>query len=99
MQKEMIPSAHLIFLPYTYLLDYKCRKSIDQYLKDSIIIFDEGHNFEHHAEEGFSLHISVKDLQMVVSQCQQLLDYFQTSDESALIQAISDINRTAIYLL
>ena len=46
--------ASLVFTPYNYILDPQIRKSNSLELKDSIIIFDEGHNIEKMCEESVS---------------------------------------------
>lgn len=46
--------AALIFTPYNYILDPQIRKSNSLELKDSVVIFDEGHNIEKICEESVS---------------------------------------------
>ena len=42
--KDRVAGADLIFMPYNYLIDEEIRKSTQIDFKNSVIIFDEGHN-------------------------------------------------------
>lgn len=61
----MIKNAQIVFLPYNYILNSDFRDLVADYLKDSIIIFDEGHNVASQGEEGFSFSISDVELESV----------------------------------
>lgn len=54
--------ADIIFMPYFFLLNWKIRKIKNQFLENSIVIFDEAHNFIEQSEEGQNIEISSEDL-------------------------------------
>ncbi|KAI8817649.1 helicase C-terminal domain-containing protein [Fimicolochytrium jonesii] len=54
--------ADIIFLPYNYLIDQTSRKSQNIDVKNSIIIFDEGHNLESSCGEATSFELTEGDL-------------------------------------
>ncbi len=42
-------------MPYNYLLDHRTLESAEKLVKDSIIIFDEGHNVASTACNGYDI--------------------------------------------
>ncbi|CAG2163144.1 unnamed protein product [Oppiella nova] len=59
--REMARKASVVFTPYTYLLDPELRgnnKSKGISLKDSVVVFDEGHNMEKEFEERMSTQLT-----------------------------------------
>lgn len=52
----------MAIIPYNYLIDKTLRDQVELSLKDSIIIFDEGHNIESYCEELYTFELSVHDL-------------------------------------
>ncbi|KAJ3188286.1 hypothetical protein HDU85_005436 [Gaertneriomyces sp. JEL0708] len=56
--------ADIIFLPYNYLVDPYARvaQGIDERLKNSIVIFDEGHNLEGSCGSATSFELSSSDI-------------------------------------
>ena len=83
LSQKVLPDAEVIFLPYNYLLDPKSRKSMGidiSYklfkLRNSIIIFDEGHNLESICSEVTSFEISDSELAQAlieIRSCQRSL--------------------------
>ena len=63
----------VVFMPYNYLLDFQIQRTFEINLKDSIIIFDEGHNVEKNAEEGASFSLSSIDLLNCTIELNQIL--------------------------
>ena len=52
----------MAIIPCNYLIDKTLRDQVELSLKDSIIIFDEGHNIESYCEELYTFELSVHDL-------------------------------------
>ena len=63
--RTLLSKAHIIFLPYNYLMNSEYRGMLKKHLEDSIIIFDEAHNLARIAEESYSIKYSVSDLRRV----------------------------------
>jgi Rad3-related DNA helicase len=55
--RDTLRFAHVVFLNYNYLFNDGFRDTIKDYLKDSIIIFDEAHNVVSSSEENQSFEI------------------------------------------
>ena len=53
-------------MPYTYVFDFRYLKSNPDLIKNSILIFDEAHNLESAAEEGFSTSITTGELKDLI---------------------------------
>jgi len=66
--------AHIVFVPYAYLINPFIRSRMNITLGGKIIIFDEAHNIEKQIEEANSYEISLKTLQ----KCQV---YFENLNE------------------
>lgn len=49
--RDMLKPAHVVFLPYNYLLNDGFLDTVRDYIKGSILIFDEAHNVASSAEE------------------------------------------------
>lgn len=60
--RSRISQCDLAIIPYNYLIDKTLRDQVELSLKDSIIIFDEGHNIESYCEELYTFELSVHDL-------------------------------------
>jgi len=74
----MIKPAHIVFLPYSYLTTKKFRITVKEFLKNSIIIFDEGHNVGTCCEEGSSIDLSLDSLTRVREDFTALRRAFET---------------------
>lgn len=55
--------ASLILMPYNYLLDHRTLDNAERLVKDSIIIFDEGHNVASTACSGYDIKFSAETLE------------------------------------
>ena len=77
---QSIDNFELIFLPYTYLMQYKILKSIKInfciffYLENAIVIIDEAHNIEKIAEEGYSFLLNMQMLDRAETDVKMLFD-------------------------
>uniref|UniRef100_A0A914DQ70 Helicase ATP-binding domain-containing protein n=1 Tax=Acrobeloides nanus TaxID=290746 RepID=A0A914DQ70_9BILA len=54
--------ADIVFTPFNYILDPVVRRSSEIYVKNSIVIFDEGHNVEDVSREAASFEFRERDL-------------------------------------
>lgn len=83
LSKLQLQFAHIIFLPYIYILNEEMRSVIiDQYGNNSIIIFDEAHNVAKGAEEGFSHTTSIPWLQKIFDDLKKFVEHKnQDNDE------------------
>lgn len=64
--------ADLVFLPYSYFFSPELKKGIDLNLKNSIIIFDEGHNILRVCEECASASINLIQLNEIQKNLEEL---------------------------
>lgn len=60
--KQRITQADIAIIPYNYLIDKDLREHLKLQVKNSIIIFDEGHNIESQCEDLFSFELNQNDL-------------------------------------
>lgn len=72
LSKDMRENAHIIFMPYNYILDPIVRSHMKIELENAIIILDEGHNVEKVCEDNActkidssKIRIAVRDLNYV----------------------------------
>lgn len=63
--------ANILVATYNYVLDPSIRKTLGLQLKNSIIIFDEGHNVTKAAEETLEFQIKLDDLDHVIKEVKQ----------------------------
>ncbi|KAI9104794.1 helicase C-terminal domain-containing protein [Phlyctochytrium arcticum] len=64
-------TADIVFLPYNYLIDSHTRKSQSIDVRNSILIFDEGHNLEGSCGDVTSFDITPFELSMCISEAEQ----------------------------
>jgi len=64
----------LIILPYTYLLDLKIALELELKLTKCAIIFDEAHNIESAAEDGYSCEVSTFSLETAIEEVDALYE-------------------------
>jgi len=60
--REDAKEAELLLLPYDYLIGTGAREAMQVSLRNSILIFDEGHNIERSCEETASFELTSQDL-------------------------------------
>lgn len=70
--KNLAEVADIVFMPYNYALDAQKRTNFGDLFKDAIMIFDEAHNVEGHAEEGESDSITTQSLWGVIDEFKRL---------------------------
>lgn len=66
--REDAKEADLLLLPYDYLIGTQTRESIQVSLRNSIVIFDEGHNIEKSCEENSSFQLTQTDISGAISE-------------------------------
>lgn len=79
--RNTILDAEIIFMPYNYLIDQKHRKSLNIWLKDAIVIFDEAHNLASACSDAASIEITSYDLNQCVIEAKQCLETAQYIEE------------------
>ncbi|XP_040908015.1 regulator of telomere elongation helicase 1-like [Toxotes jaculatrix] len=65
--------ADIIFMPYNYLLDPKCRRAHSMELNGAVVIFDEAHNVEKTCEEVTSFDLTPYDVASAIAAVDRLL--------------------------
>lgn len=70
---ERMERSDIIVLPYVYLLDWEINSLCKNIIKNSIIIFDEGHNLLDSACDGASFDINTESLKKVVQELNLIL--------------------------
>ena len=61
--RAMQKDAHIVVMPYNYVIDPCVRKSMDIELKGAIVVLDEAHNIEDVAREAASTSVALDDLE------------------------------------
>lgn len=74
------PKADIIFLPYNYLIDSQSRGAQKIMAKNSIVIFDEGHNLEASCSDASSFELTARDLEGVVEELETVVTFLQKMD-------------------
>jgi regulator of telomere elongation helicase 1 len=86
--REHAKRAQLVFLPYSYIVDPRLRRSIgDVDFSNAIVIFDEAHNLEQAASEAASCDLSIELLAQAareVQACIEAMAAHETSGEIAV---------------
>jgi Fanconi anemia group J protein len=57
--RATLDRARIIFAPYNYILDARCRNMLDIDVKDAVIVFDEGHNIADACRSAASVDVSL----------------------------------------
>jgi Rad3-related DNA helicase len=70
---ERIERSDIIVLPYVYLLDWEINSLCKNIIRDSIIVFDEGHNLLSSACDGASFDINTESLKKVLQELNLIL--------------------------
>lgn len=83
--RDTLRFAHVVFLSYNYLFNDGFRDTIDPYLENSIIIFDEAHNVPGSAEENQSFELDNIMLAQASTEIKDLLKYMNQKKTSHLI--------------
>lgn len=72
LSREAAAEADILFMPYNYLFDAKCRRSLGLNVEGDIVICDEAHNLESICCDSLSFDFTPVDRQRCVSALQQL---------------------------
>ncbi|CAK9068437.1 unnamed protein product [Durusdinium trenchii] len=84
--REDAKDAELLLLPYDYLIGQGTRESLQVSLKNSILIFDEGHNIERSCEENASFELTQADIAGAIGELEDAFDLVEQGqvDEEVL---------------
>lgn len=66
-----------MFAPYEYLIDPILRASSRVKIKDSIVVFDEGHNILQAAEAVMSFEFKLDDFQAMMNNLDHLIGWLE----------------------
>lgn len=66
--KRSMADAHIVFLPYNYLMDPSIRAGLADQIKGSVVIFDEAHNVEDVSRDAASIEMSLDAMQTTIHQ-------------------------------
>ncbi|KAH9260632.1 hypothetical protein BASA81_001099 [Batrachochytrium salamandrivorans] len=66
--KRSVADAHIVFLPYNYLMDPSIRAGLADQIKGSVVIFDEAHNVEDVSRDAASIEMSLDVMQTIIHQ-------------------------------
>ena len=80
-------------MPYNYLIDEKIRENYEISYANSVIIIDEAHNIAPATEEISSFQIKAKTLEQILTELDDLKDYFahETKDLKSQVDGIGYI--------
>jgi len=78
--REEAKDAELLFIPYDYIISKETRESLQVSLKNSILIFDEGHNIERSCEEAASLDLRSVDIAGAIEEISEVNTILQDGD-------------------
>jgi len=83
--REDAKEVELLFIPYDYLINPQTRESLQVKLKNSILIFDEGHNIEKSCESVASFELAPADLSGAVLELDDAFNLLDENPESASV--------------
>jgi Rad3-related DNA helicase len=72
LSREATAEADILFMPYNYLFDAKCRRSLGLDVEGDIVICDEAHNLEGICCDSLSFDFTAVDRQRCVAALEQL---------------------------
>jgi len=75
--REEAKEAELLFIPYDYIIGKEARESVQVSLRNSILIFDEGHNIERSCEEAASLELRSSDIAKALGEIDDAFDIIE----------------------
>jgi len=78
--REDAKEADLLLLPYDYLISAQSRDSMQVSLKNSILIFDEGHNIERSCEENASFELTQADIAGAIGELEDAFDLVERGE-------------------
>lgn len=85
--RDLLKPAHVVFLPYNYLLNDGYLDTVRDYIKDSIMIFDEAHNVSSTAEESQSFDFDTACLSAAANEIKEMRKFVQATQE------MNDVNK------
>mmetsp|Transcript_9336 Transcript_9336/g.15513 ORF Transcript_9336/g.15513 Transcript_9336/m.15513 type:complete len:1023 (-) Transcript_9336:43-3111(-) len=89
--REEAQEVDLLFIPYDYLINPQTRESLQVSLKNSILIFDEGHNIEKSCESVASFELTAAELAGAISEIDDALDLLE-QDMMTCEEALGDMS-------
>eukprot|EP00930_Biecheleria_cincta_P098404 TRINITY_DN90066_c0_g1_i1.p1 TRINITY_DN90066_c0_g1~~TRINITY_DN90066_c0_g1_i1.p1 ORF type:complete len:998 (+),score=143.61 TRINITY_DN90066_c0_g1_i1:56-3049(+) len=92
--REDAKEAELLLIPYDYLIGTQTRESIQVPLRNSILIFDEGHNIEKSCEENASFQLTQKDISGAIAELEDafaIVEAGQNNLDAALPDETDDM--------
>lgn len=89
--REAAQDAELLFIPYDYLINPQTRDSLQVSLKDSLLIFDEGHNIERSCESMASFELKAADIAGCISEIDDASDVLEKEAE-VVHEALGDMS-------
>mmetsp|Transcript_96450 Transcript_96450/g.171491 ORF Transcript_96450/g.171491 Transcript_96450/m.171491 type:complete len:958 (+) Transcript_96450:73-2946(+) len=78
--REDAKNAELLLLPYDYLISKQTREAMNVSMRNSILIFDEGHNIERSCEENSSIELTQIDIGGSVSEIEDAVSIIEKGD-------------------
>ena len=81
LMRSRIAQCDLAIIPYNYLIDKNLRDQVELDLRNSVIVFDEGHNIETYCEELFTFDLSVNDLFQIYQALNQVWLQLQAEEQ------------------
>ena len=79
--RHLKSKASVIFTPYNYLLDQSMNRAQQFELKNSVVIFDEGHNIEKVCEESVSTELRSGTLALSMREIRKIIEKLNEEDE------------------
>ena len=96
---DLVADAHIILLPYQYLIDERTRESQKINISNSIILFDEGHNVEGVCTESTSAEITIPDMMRCVSELKCILEEFRIGNVLSRLEGSERIEENEVITL
>jgi len=88
--REDAKEVELLFIPYDYLINPMTRDSLQVTLKNSILIFDEGHNIEKSCESVASFELSTIDVAHAIEELEDAFWALENNLDAA--EVLKDIS-------
>lgn len=87
--KIQLETAHLVFLPYSFLLEEDLQWTIKTHLNNAILIFDEAHNVAETAAEGASVVLNPSNLDRVIEDLKGRSHNLHNEQEERVIKVLT----------
>jgi Rad3-related DNA helicase len=81
--RDLLKPAHVVFLPYNYLLNDGFLDTVRDFIGESIMIFDEAHNVPNSAQENQSFEFDTRTMSNSMIEMKEMLKWVNKNSEAS----------------